>query len=82
MDDFVNFFGVKKIFVKDELKRFGLNVFKMFGGAYVIVQLLCEKYYFDIETLLFEYLKNIIGEKMIFAIIIDGNYGRGVAWVV
>lgn len=56
-------FGVKKILVKDESKRFGLNAFKMLGGAYAIAQLLCEKYHLDIETLSFEHLKNAIGEK-------------------
>ena len=64
LDDLANLFGVKKILVKDESKRFGLNAFKMLGGAYAIAQLLCEKYHLDIETLSFEHLKNAIGEKM------------------
>ena len=34
LDDLANLFGVKKILVKDESKRFGLNAFKMLGGAY------------------------------------------------
>lgn len=42
LDDLANLFGVKKILVKDESKRFGLNAFKMLGGAYAIAQLLCE----------------------------------------
>ena len=71
---------MKKILVKDESKRFGLNAFKMLGGAYAIAQLLCEKYHLDIETLSFEHLKNTIGEKMTFATTTDGNHGRGVAW--
>lgn len=71
---------MKKILVKDESKRFGLNAFKMLGGAYAIAQLLCEKYHLDIETLSFEHLKNAIGEKMTFATTTDGNHGRGVAW--
>ena len=61
LDDLANLFGVKKILVKDESKRFGLNAFKMLGGAYAIAQLLCEKYHLDIETLSFEHLKNAIG---------------------
>ena len=80
LDDLANLFGVKKILVKDESKRFGLNAFKMLGGAYAIAQLLCEKYHLDIETLSFEHLKNAIGEKMTFATTTDGNHGRGVAW--
>ena len=73
LDDLANLFGVKKILVKDESKRFGLNAFKMLGGAYAIAQLLCEKYHLDIETLSFEHLKNTIGEKMTFATTTDGN---------
>ena len=80
LDDLANLFGVKKILVKDESKRFGLNAFKMLGGAYAIAQLLCEKYHLDIETLSFEHLKNAISEKMTFATTTDGNHGRGVAW--
>lgn len=74
LDDLANLFGVKKILVKDESKRFGLNAFKMLGGAYAIAQLLCEKYHLDIETLSFEHLKNAIGEKMTFATTTDGNH--------
>ena len=55
LDDLANLFGVKKILVKDESKRFGLNAFKMLGGAYAIAQLLCEKYHLDIETLSFDH---------------------------
>ncbi|MGS3036137.1 diaminopropionate ammonia-lyase, partial [Escherichia coli] len=36
LDDLANLFGVKKMLVKDESKRFGLNAFKMLGGAYAI----------------------------------------------
>lgn len=51
LDDLACLFGVKKILVKDESKRFGLNAFKMLGGAWAIACLLCEKYHLDIETL-------------------------------
>ncbi|EFM0751953.1 diaminopropionate ammonia-lyase [Citrobacter sedlakii] len=80
LDDLARLFGVKKILVKDESKRFGLNAFKMLGGAFAIACLLCEKYHLDIETLSFEQLKNAIGEKMTFATTTDGNHGRGIAW--
>lgn len=63
LDDLANLFGVKKILVKDESKRFGLNAFKMLGGAYAIAQLLCEKYHLDIETLSFEHLKMPLAKK-------------------
>lgn len=80
LDSLASLFGVKKILVKDESKRFGLNAFKMLGGAYAIARLLCEKYQLDIETLSFAQLKNAIGEKMTFATTTDGNHGRGIAW--
>ncbi|EDU7996295.1 diaminopropionate ammonia-lyase [Salmonella enterica subsp. diarizonae] len=73
-------FGVKNILVKDESQRFGLNAFKMLGGAYAIAQLLCEKYHLDINDFSFDTLKSTIKEKMTFATTTDGNHGRGVAW--
>lgn len=73
-------FGVRNILVKDESKRFGLNAFKMLGGAYAIVRLLCEKYDLDLATCSFEKLKTRIPQQMTFATTTDGNHGRGVAW--
>lgn len=35
-------FGVKNIFLKDESYRFGLNAFKVLGGAYAIGKYLAE----------------------------------------
>ncbi|HAT1612126.1 TPA: diaminopropionate ammonia-lyase [Raoultella planticola] len=73
-------FGVNTILVKDESQRFGLNAFKMLGGAYAIAQLLCEKYHLDINAFSFTTFKSSIKEKMTFATTTDGNHGRGVAW--
>ncbi|EAM5884543.1 diaminopropionate ammonia-lyase [Salmonella enterica] len=73
-------FGVNKILVKDESQRFGLNAFKMLGGAYAIAKLLCEKYHLDINELSFDTLKSSIKEKMTFATTTDGNHGHGIAW--
>jgi len=72
--------GVKKILVKDESKRFGLNAFKILGGVYAIANLLCEQYKIDINDFSFEKIKSTITEKMTFATTTDGNHGRGVAW--
>ncbi|MBL5905610.1 diaminopropionate ammonia-lyase [Serratia fonticola] len=80
LDDLAQLFGVRKILVKDESKRFGLNAFKMLGGAYAIAQLLCEKYQIDINAFSFEKFKTTATEKMTFATTTDGNHGRGVAW--
>lgn len=80
LDELAGLFGVKKILVKDESQRFGLNAFKMLGGAYAIAQLLCEKYRMDIADFSFEKIKTALTEKMTFATTTDGNHGRGVAW--
>ena len=80
LDELAGLFGVKKILVKDESQRFGLNAFKMLGGAYAIAQLLCEKYQLNINEFTFETLKSSITQKMTFATTTDGNHGRGVAW--
>lgn len=80
LDELARLFGVKKILVKDESQRFGLNAFKMLGGAYAIAQLLCEKYHLNIADFSFETIKTTISEKMTFSTTTDGNHGRGVAW--
>ncbi|HDV9839843.1 TPA: diaminopropionate ammonia-lyase [Enterobacter asburiae] len=80
LNELAALFGVRKILVKDESQRFGLNAFKMLGGSYAIAQLLCEKYQLDINELSLDGLKSRIKEKMTFATTTDGNHGRGVAW--
>ena len=80
LNELAALFGVKKILLKDESRRFGLNAFKMLGGSYAIAQLLCEKYHLDINDLSFDTLKSRIKEKMTFATTTDGNHGRGIAW--
>lgn len=80
LNELAALFGVHKILVKDESKRFGLNAFKMLGGSFAIAQLLCEKYQLDINALSLDGLKSRIKEKMTFATTTDGNHGRGVAW--
>lgn len=60
--------GVKKIYVKDESKRFGLNSFKALGASYAINKVISEQPASDNTA------------KMTFATATDGNHGRGVAW--
>lgn len=72
------------IHVKDESHRFGLNAFKVLGGAYAIGQYLAQKLHRDVESLTFDELvspsvKTQLGE-MTFVTATDGNHGRGVAW--
>jgi len=80
LKDLARLFGMNNILVKDESQRFGLNAFKMLGGAYAIARLLCEKYQLDINGFSFDTVKSTIKDKMTFATTTDGNHGRGVAW--
>ena len=76
--------GLGGIFVKDESKRFGLNAFKVLGGAYAIGRYLAEKLGEPIESLTREKLCSpAVREKLgdiTFVTATDGNHGRGVAW--
>ena len=76
--------GVAKIWVKDESHRFGLNAFKVLGGAYAVGKYLSEKLGVDISELSFEDLKSKeIKDKLgdlTFVTATDGNHGRGIAW--
>ncbi|MGD9156340.1 MAG: diaminopropionate ammonia-lyase [Bacillota bacterium] len=76
--------GVRKILVKDESYRFGLNAFKVLGGAYAIGKYLSKKLAVDLAELSFEKLcskemRGRIGDLKLVAAT-DGNHGRGVAW--
>ncbi|NLN14199.1 MAG: diaminopropionate ammonia-lyase [Tissierellia bacterium] len=84
LDALAKNWGLKNIFVKDESYRFGLNAFKVLGGAYAVGKYLADKLGMDISELSFEYLrskevKEKIGE-ITFVTATDGNHGRGVAW--
>ena len=76
--------GVKKIFVKDESKRFSLNAFKGLGGSYAMFRVLCEILSLNPETttlhdLLDSRYKNRLKET-VFVTATDGNHGRGISW--
>lgn len=84
LEALAKYFGVKSILVKDESYRFGLNAFKVLGGAYAIGKYLADRLGKDISEVSFEYLrskevKEKIGE-ITFVTATDGNHGRGVAW--
>lgn len=76
--------GVEKLWVKDESYRFGLNAFKVLGGAYATGKYLAEILDIDISQLSFEDLKSLgIKERLgnlTFVTATDGNHGRGIAW--
>lgn len=78
------YLNVGSIHLKDESKRFGLNAFKVLGGAYAIGKYLADKLGRDINTLSFDELSSPeiraqLGE-ITFVTATDGNHGRGVAW--
>jgi diaminopropionate ammonia-lyase len=76
--------GLKKIFVKDESYRFGLNAFKVLGGSYAIGNYIAKQLGMDIsefpyERIISPEIKQKLGE-LTFVTATDGNHGRGVAW--
>ncbi|MDR1921467.1 MAG: diaminopropionate ammonia-lyase [Candidatus Adiutrix sp.] len=77
-------FGLGRIWVKDESRRFGLNAFKVLGGAFAIGRYLAQKLGRDIsgltrEILASDEIRAKVGQ-ITFASTTDGNHGRGVAW--
>lgn len=85
LDDLAKHYGVQKVWLKDESKRFGLNAFKVLGGSYAIGKYLSQKLGRDMSELPFNVLisdevKKELGE-VTFVTATDGNHGRGVAWV-
>ena len=85
LKELAKYCGVKKIWVKDESKRFGLNAFKVLGGSYSIGKCLSEILNIDISELPFSVLTSAEIKKKIgnvtFITATDGNHGRGVAWM-
>ncbi|WZL75082.1 diaminopropionate ammonia-lyase [Clostridiaceae bacterium 35-E11] len=84
LDHLAKELNVSKIWVKDESYRFGLNAFKVLGGAYAIGKYLSEKIGRDIKDITFEKLRSKEVKEQIgditFVTATDGNHGRGVAW--
>ncbi|WP_300372867.1 diaminopropionate ammonia-lyase [Fusobacterium sp.] len=85
LKNLATYYGVKKIWLKDESKRFGLNAFKVLGGSYAIGKYLSQKLNKDINELPYNVLisdevKKELGD-VTFVTATDGNHGRGVAWM-
>lgn len=78
------YLGVGRICVKDESWRFGLNSFKVLGGAYSMARYLAGEMGMKIEDLSYSVLKSEEFRKKlgsaVFISATDGNHGRGVAW--
>lgn len=85
LNNLAKYYGVKKVWLKDESKRFGLNAFKVLGGSYAIGKYLSKKLGKKMSELPFNVLisdevKKQLGD-VTFVTATDGNHGRGVAWV-
>lgn len=84
LKNFSNHIGIENFFLKDESYRFGLNAFKVLGGAYALGKYLAKELDMDIEEISFEYLRSEEARKRLgditFVTATDGNHGRGVAW--
>ncbi len=77
-------FGLGELIIKDESHRFGLNAFKVLGGAYAVAMVLAERLGRSIDELRYGDLygpavRRALGE-ITFCSTTDGNHGRGVAW--
>jgi diaminopropionate ammonia-lyase len=76
--------GLGGIYIKDESYRFGLNSFKVLGGAFAIAEFIAQKLGKDVSDLPYEILtsdaiKSTMGQFTFF-VATDGNHGRGIAW--
>jgi diaminopropionate ammonia-lyase len=84
LDALAKEFAVKKIWVKDESFRFGLNAFKGLGGSFAIGKYLAGKLGLDIKSVTFKLLQSPEVKAKLghitFVTATDGNHGRGVAW--
>ncbi len=76
--------GLKRLYVKDESYRFGLNAFKVLGGSSVIVRYIAQQHGRDVSEMSYDVLtsdklREEFGQATFFTAT-DGNHGRGVAW--
>lgn len=78
------YLGLKRLYVKDESYRFGLNAFKVLGGSYAIARHIAKELGQDVSevpysVLTSDELREKFGQATFFTAT-DGNHGRGVAW--
>ena len=79
-----NCLGLKRLYVKDESYRFGLNAFKVLGGSYAIARYIAQQTGKDVSEIPYnvltsEKLREEFGQATFFTAT-DGNHGRGIAW--
>ena len=84
LDGLAGRLGLGGLYVKDESHRFGLNAFKVLGGAFAMARYIAEETNQGIEAMTYDYLtgeqlRKDFGQATFFTAT-DGNHGRGVAW--
>ena len=84
LDHMAEYLGLGGLFVKDESYRFGLNAFKVLGGAFAMANYIAKQTHRDVSQLPYavltsEELRKEFGQATFFTAT-DGNHGRGVAW--
>lgn len=84
LSNLAEYLGLKRLYVKDESYRFGLNAFKVLGGSYAIARYIAQQTGKDVseipyDVLTSEKLREEFGQATFFTAT-DGNHGRGVAW--
>lgn len=76
--------GLRKIFVKDESHRFGLNAFKALGVSWAVGNIVYEKLGLEGEAADYGNLRSEQARELVsgltFITATDGNHGRGLAW--
>ena len=84
LSNLAEYLGLKRLYVKDESYRFGLNAFKVLGGSYAIARYIAKELGKDVSevpysVLTSDELREKFGQATFFTAT-DGNHGRGVAW--
>lgn len=84
LSNLASYLGLKRLYVKDESYRFGLNAFKVLGGSYAIARYVAQQLGKDVsevpyQVLTSDKLREEFGQATFFTAT-DGNHGRGIAW--
>lgn len=84
LPNLASYLGLKRLYVKDESYRFGLNAFKVLGGSFAIAKYIAQQLGKDVSevpysVLTSEKLREEFGQATFFTAT-DGNHGRGIAW--
>lgn len=84
LNNLADYLGLKRLYVKDESYRFGLNAFKVLGGSYAIARYIAQQLGKDVSevpynVLTSDKLREEFGQATFFTAT-DGNHGRGIAW--